>query len=128
MVIYNCRSKKKYCYLVASDVKNCWLTTAVCFYFGHCYLVTCCTEEMANPIHRRGDRRTVMSRDSVTVSMGQSPSCYGRFSPNEEIPRLLQKKEIHDRVHNSPQPVPILSHINHLHPTGYVIHQQFNIQ
>jgi len=54
-----------------------------------------------------------MSRDSATVSLEHSPSSYGRrFSANEEIPRLLREKEVHDSVHNSPQTVPILSHIN----------------
>jgi hypothetical protein len=51
-----------------------------------------------------------------TYSMEQSPSWKAiRFSASQEIPRLLWKPKVHCRFHNSPQLVPILTHINPVH-------------
>ena len=52
----------------------------------------------------------------LTYSMEQSPSWEAnRFSVSQEIPRILWKPKVHYRIHNSPQPVPFLSHINPVH-------------
>ena len=76
--------------------------------------------------------------------MEQSPSWEANsFSASQEIPRILWNLKVHYPIHKCPPPVPILSqldpvhiltssflkiHLNLLKPTGYVMHQQFNIQ
>jgi hypothetical protein len=49
--------------------------------------------------------------------MEQSPSWeVNQFSASQEIPRTLWNPKAHDRVDNSPPPVPLLSQINPEHP------------
>ena len=51
-----------------------------------------------------------------------------RFSTSQEIPRILQNKEVHYRIHKCPSSVPMLSHFDPVHtPTSHFLKTQFII-
>ena len=63
-----------------------------------------------------------------TDSMEQSLSWEANvFSANQEIPRILLNPKVHYRIHNSPQPVPILNQLDPVHtPTSYFLKIHLN--
>jgi len=42
-----------------------------------------------------------------------------RFSASQGIPHILWNPKVHYRIHNSPPPAPILSHINPVHTPSF---------
>ena len=51
-----------------------------------------------------------------------------RFSPSQEIPRILWNLKVHNCRHQCPPPVPILSHIDSVHtPTSHFLKIHLNI-
>ena len=62
------------------------------------------------------DIHTHVHRHIHTYSMEQSPSCEAnRFSPSQEIPRILWNPEVHYRIYKNPPPVPFLSQLELVH-------------
>jgi hypothetical protein len=52
----------------------------------------------------------------LTYSIQQSPSWEAKMSSaTQEIPRILWNPKVHHRIHKSPLPVPLLSHIDPVH-------------
>jgi hypothetical protein len=70
-------------------------------------------------------------------TMCRCPTNFVELSPSwetancaatQECPRILWNSKVHCRVHKSPPLVPILSHIDSVHPTpSYLFKIQFNI-
>jgi hypothetical protein len=61
--------------------------------------------------------------------MQQSPSWEAKTSSaTQEIPRILWNPKVHNRIHNSSPPVPILSPIDPIHgPPSNLSQVHFNI-
>ena len=57
-----------------------------------------------------------------THSMAQSPSSEANwFAASQEIPRISRNPKVHYRTHTSPPPVPILSQLDPLHASIYIL-------
>jgi len=59
---------------------------------------------------------------SLTHSIEQSPYCEAnRFSASQEIPRILWKPKVHHRIHKCPPIDSILSQLDPIHATIYIL-------
>jgi hypothetical protein len=64
----------------------------------------------------------------LTYSMEQSLSWKANRSlSSQEIPRILRYSKFHYRIHNSPPPVPILSHTNPVHAPSHFLQVKVKI-
>jgi hypothetical protein len=65
----------------------------------------------------------------LTYSMEQSPSWEAKTSwATQEIPRIFMNPKVHNRIHKSPPPVPIMSQIDPVHALPSNLSQvHFNI-
>ena len=60
--------------------------------------------------------------------MEQSPSWAANTSwASQEISRILWNQKVHNRIHKSPPPVSILSHIDSVHAPSHYSSIRFNI-
>jgi len=65
---------------------------------------------------------------SLTNSIEQSPSLEAnRFSASHKFTHILYKLKLHRLFHNSPPPVPTLSHSNPIHAPFHFLKIHFNI-